>query len=79
MDRSEGRPKAIDRYSEELLWSQIVHSKWVTKVQCVRELESAVSASLDGLLWVMDIERRCEVAAHSDDSVVLSGADVRAC
>lgn len=54
-----GRPKAVDKYREELVWSQIVHAKWVSKVQYLAELESAVSCGLDGLLWLMDVERRC--------------------
>ena len=53
-----GRPKAVDKYREETVWSQIVHAKWVSKVQYLAEFESAVSCGLDGLLWLMDVERR---------------------
>jgi hypothetical protein len=53
-----GRPKAVDKYREQMVWSQIVHSEWVSKVLYLAELESAVSCSLDGLLWLMDVERR---------------------
>jgi hypothetical protein len=59
VDRSKGgRPKAIDKYQEELMWSQLVHSKWVTAIQYIHELEAATSCSLDSLLWLMDVERR---------------------
>jgi hypothetical protein len=76
VDRSEGRPKAIDKYMEELIWSQIVHSKWVTKVQYIDELESAVSCSLDGLLWIMDVERRCESSGISGPNLLGLAASV---
>jgi hypothetical protein len=66
VERSSGRPKAVDKYREETLWSQIVHAQWVSKVQHLPELESAVSCALDGLLWLMDVERRC--AAHDMDA-----------
>jgi hypothetical protein len=55
---SHGRPKAIDKYREELVWSQIVHSNWVSKVKYVNDLESVFSCALDGLVWLMDVERR---------------------
>ena len=64
MDRSKGRPQAIDKYREELIWSQIVHSKWVTAVNYIQELDSAVSSSLDSLSWIMDVERRCRPHLH---------------
>ena len=57
-ERSSGRPKAVDKYREETVWSQLVHAQWVSKVQYLQELESAVSCALDGLLWLMDVERR---------------------
>lgn len=60
MERSKGRPKAVDKYREETVWSQIVHSNWVSHVQYVPELESALSCSLDKYLWLMDVERRYE-------------------
>lgn len=59
MDKSKGTPKAVDKYREELVWSQLVHSRWVTGMRYIHELEAAVSCSLDSLLWLMDIERRC--------------------
>lgn len=58
MERSSGRPKAVDKYREETIWSQIVHSNWVSHVEYVPELESALSCSLDTYLWLMDVERR---------------------
>ena len=58
MERSKGRPKAVDKYREETVWSQIVHSNWVSQVRYVPELESALSCSLDTYLWLMDVERR---------------------
>eukprot|EP00892_Ulva_mutabilis_P006535 jgi/Ulvmu1/4253/UM193_0001.1 len=58
MERSKGRPKAVDKYREETVWSQIVHSNWVSHVLYVPELESALSCSLDTYLWLMDVERR---------------------
>ena len=65
MDHAKGASKAVDKYREELVWSQLVHSKWVTGMQYISELEAAVSCSLDSLLWIMDIERRCACVSSS--------------
>jgi len=60
MDSKKGRPKAVDKVQEELLWSKLVHSKWVSKVMYISDLQQLISCSLDGMLWAMDVERRCE-------------------
>ena len=42
-----------------------MHAKWVTGIEYVPELEAALSCSLDALLWLMDVERRCACIASS--------------
>lgn len=68
-----GRHKAVDKYREETVWSQIVHAKWVSKVQYLPELESSVSCALDGLLWLMDVERRCAASPLAGSHTHIGG------